>query len=185
MSHEGIRFVDKEHAARESEENRPLARIAVTPEKVRVLLSEGKGLEIDWQDGHRSAWTFAWLRDACPAPPATRSAPSKAASPASPSPSLPTLYRCSPRRLGLPAPTPSAATPPVQLAGRPYCRHLFLGISPPRLPMPRMHLRRPGNIRRAELDLKVEASGPEQASAGPQHHSFCVPVEGPLLNRLL
>jgi len=33
---------------------------------VRVLLSEGKGLEIDWQDGHRSAWSFAWLRDACP-----------------------------------------------------------------------------------------------------------------------
>ena len=66
MSHEGIRFVDKDHAARESEENRPLSRIAVTPEKVRVLLTEGKGLEIDWQDGHRSAWTFAWLREACP-----------------------------------------------------------------------------------------------------------------------
>ena len=66
MSHEGIRFVDKEHAARESQENLPLPRIAVTPEKVRVLLTEGKGLEIDWQDGHRSAWTFAWLRDACP-----------------------------------------------------------------------------------------------------------------------
>ena len=66
MSHEGIRFVDKEHAARDAEQHRPLARIAVTPEKVRVLLSEGKGLEIDWQDGHRSAWTFAWLRDACP-----------------------------------------------------------------------------------------------------------------------
>jgi DUF971 family protein len=66
MSHEGIRFVDKEHSAREAEGNRPLARIAVTPEKVRVLLSEGKGLEIDWQDGHKSAWNFAWLRDACP-----------------------------------------------------------------------------------------------------------------------
>ena len=66
MSHEGIRFIDKEHAARESEDNRPLPRIAITPEKVRVLLTEGKGLEIDWQDGHRSAWTFAWLRDACP-----------------------------------------------------------------------------------------------------------------------
>jgi len=66
MSHEGIRFVDKEHAERESAENRPLPRIAVTPEKVRVLLTEGKGLEIDWQDGHRSAWTFAWLRAACP-----------------------------------------------------------------------------------------------------------------------
>jgi DUF971 family protein len=38
----------------------------VTPEKVRVLLTEGKGLEIDWADGHHSAWTFAWLREACP-----------------------------------------------------------------------------------------------------------------------
>ena len=66
MSHEGICFVDKEHAAREADQNRPLHRIAVTPEKVRVLLSEGKGLEIDWQDGHKSAWSFAWLRDACP-----------------------------------------------------------------------------------------------------------------------
>jgi len=55
-----------EEQAREAEENRSLPRAAVTPAKVRVLLTEGKGLEIDWQDGHRSAWTFAWLRDACP-----------------------------------------------------------------------------------------------------------------------
>jgi len=66
MSHEGIRFSTEEEQAREIEENRPLPRIAVTPEKVRVLLTEGKGLEIDWQDGHRSAWSFAWLREACP-----------------------------------------------------------------------------------------------------------------------
>ena len=66
MSHEGIRFVDQEQAARQASSNRPLARIALTPEKVRVLISEGKGLEIDWQDGHRSAWSFAWLRNACP-----------------------------------------------------------------------------------------------------------------------
>jgi DUF971 family protein len=66
MSHEGIRFVSKDHAASETETDRPLPRIAVTPEKVRVLLSEGKGLEIDWVDGHKSAWSFAWLRDACP-----------------------------------------------------------------------------------------------------------------------
>jgi DUF971 family protein len=66
MSHEGIRFVDPQHAAREAEDHRPLARAAVTPEKVRVLITEGKGLEIDWQDGHKSAWSFAWLRDACP-----------------------------------------------------------------------------------------------------------------------
>ena len=66
MSHEGIRIVDKDRAVRETEADRPLPRIAVTPEKVRVLLSEGKGLEIDWADGHRSAWSFAWLREACP-----------------------------------------------------------------------------------------------------------------------
>lgn len=66
MSHEGIRIVNKDEEAREEEENLPLPRIAITPAKVRVLLSEGKGLEIDWQDGHRSAWSFAWLREACP-----------------------------------------------------------------------------------------------------------------------
>jgi DUF971 family protein len=66
MSHEGIRIAPREHKASESEPERPLARIAVTPEKVRVLLTEGKGMEIDWADGHRSGWSFAWLREACP-----------------------------------------------------------------------------------------------------------------------
>jgi DUF971 family protein len=66
MSHEGIRFVSKDEAERGNQEERPLSRIAVTPEKVRVLLTEGKGLEIDWSDGHRSTWNFAWLRNACP-----------------------------------------------------------------------------------------------------------------------
>ncbi len=66
MSHEGIRVVSKEEAAQETEAERPQSRKAVTPEKVRVLLTDGKGLEIDWADGHKSAWTFAWLRDACP-----------------------------------------------------------------------------------------------------------------------
>lgn len=66
MSHEGIRFVSKEEQATQSIEERPLPRIAVTPEKVRVKITEGTGLEIDWLDGHRSAWSFAWLRDACP-----------------------------------------------------------------------------------------------------------------------
>src|SRR5215472_5697837 len=66
MSHEGIRISSPEENARQSEAERPLPRIAVTPEKVRVMLTEGKGLEIDWTDGHRSAWTFKWLRDACP-----------------------------------------------------------------------------------------------------------------------
>jgi DUF971 family protein len=38
----------------------------VTPLKVRVKQSEGTGVEIDWRDGHKSSWSFRWLRDACP-----------------------------------------------------------------------------------------------------------------------
>jgi len=66
MSHQGIRFSTQEEHNREALETRKLPRIALTPEKVRVLLTEGKGLEIDWADGHRSAWAFNWLREACP-----------------------------------------------------------------------------------------------------------------------
>jgi DUF971 family protein len=66
MSHEGIRFSTQEEMAREAGSERRLPREAVIPKKVRVLITEGKGLEIDWTDGHRSAWTFAWLRHACP-----------------------------------------------------------------------------------------------------------------------
>lgn len=66
MSHEGIRISTQAERAREQQAERQLPRIAITPEKVRVLITEGKGLEIDWADGHRSAWSFAWLRDACP-----------------------------------------------------------------------------------------------------------------------
>ncbi len=47
MSHEGIRIAPKEHEDHKDEELRPLPRIAVTPEKVRVLITEGKGMEID------------------------------------------------------------------------------------------------------------------------------------------
>ena len=66
MSHEGIRFVTRDEEFRSAQENRPLPRESVTPQKVRVLITEGKGLEIDWADGHKSAWTFAFLREACP-----------------------------------------------------------------------------------------------------------------------
>jgi len=66
MSHEGIRSASRDGESREKEAERPLPRISITPEKVKVLITEGKGMEIDWADGHRSAWSFAWLREACP-----------------------------------------------------------------------------------------------------------------------
>lgn len=66
MSHEGIRIVSKEELEKEAREERELSREAKEPVKVRVYKTEGTGLEIDWKDGHRSAWSFAWLRNACP-----------------------------------------------------------------------------------------------------------------------
>jgi DUF971 family protein len=66
MSHEGIRIVSAEQAAREAAVEQKLPADAVTPAKVRVHKSEGTGVEIEWKDGHRSEWSFVWLRNACP-----------------------------------------------------------------------------------------------------------------------
>lgn len=66
MSHEGFRLVSKEQAQRDEAAHAPLAREATEPLKVRVLKTEGTGMEIDWRDGHQSQWSFGWLRLACP-----------------------------------------------------------------------------------------------------------------------
>ena len=64
MSHEGIRIVDEREARRA--DRSPLPHDAVDPAKVRIYKTEGTGMEIGWKDGHRSSWSFRWLRDACP-----------------------------------------------------------------------------------------------------------------------
>lgn len=66
MSHEGIRIVNAEDARRENADETKLPVDAVSPKKVRVMKTEGTGVEIEWKDGHRSEWSFAWLRNACP-----------------------------------------------------------------------------------------------------------------------
>jgi DUF971 family protein len=66
MSHEGIRIVSEEQARREDKSQEQLPPAAVTPKKIRVKKTEGTGVEIDWKDGHQSAWNFTWLRNACP-----------------------------------------------------------------------------------------------------------------------
>jgi DUF971 family protein len=66
MSHEGIRIVSAEKAERDAHEDVKLPQAATTPAKVRVKKTEGTGVEIDWQDGHKSSWNFVWLRNACP-----------------------------------------------------------------------------------------------------------------------
>src|ERR1700745_34357 len=43
------------------------ARSASTdPKSVKVNLTKGTGMEIEWRDGHRSSYSFSFLRDACP-----------------------------------------------------------------------------------------------------------------------
>ena len=39
---------------------------SVDPKSVKVHKTEGTGMDIEWKDGHRSAYTFPYLRDACP-----------------------------------------------------------------------------------------------------------------------
>ena len=66
MSHEGITFVSPEQAQRVENAPPKLTGDAISPAKVRVDKSGGTGMQIDWRDGHSSAWNFAWLRAACP-----------------------------------------------------------------------------------------------------------------------
>jgi DUF971 family protein len=39
---------------------------ATDPKSVKVNLTTGSGVDIEWNDGHVSHYTFAYLRDACP-----------------------------------------------------------------------------------------------------------------------
>jgi DUF971 family protein len=41
-------------------------RIGNDPKSVLIHLTTGTGMEIEWKDGHRSVYTFAFLREACP-----------------------------------------------------------------------------------------------------------------------
>ncbi|HTZ73460.1 MAG TPA: DUF971 domain-containing protein [Candidatus Aquilonibacter sp.] len=36
------------------------------PAKVKIYVSTGEGVEIDWADGHVSRYDFPFLRDSCP-----------------------------------------------------------------------------------------------------------------------
>src|SRR5579884_2697900 len=67
MSHEGIKVGPQNEMQRLADEDSiQLPPEMTTPKAVRVNKTAGTGMEIDWQDGHRSSWTFAWLREACP-----------------------------------------------------------------------------------------------------------------------
>jgi DUF971 family protein len=37
-----------------------------TPKSVKVNVTTGTGMDIEWDDGHQTHYSFQWLRDACP-----------------------------------------------------------------------------------------------------------------------
>lgn len=36
------------------------------PKSIKVNITSGSGVDIDWKDGHQTHYSFQWLRDACP-----------------------------------------------------------------------------------------------------------------------
>jgi DUF971 family protein len=67
MSHEPIKTGFNDDLAQvKAEKVRILPPFASDPKSVKVQKSTGQGMDIEWKDGHRSHFGFAWLRDACP-----------------------------------------------------------------------------------------------------------------------
>jgi DUF971 family protein len=40
--------------------------LAADPKSVKVNVTTGTGVDIEWKDGHHSVYSFPFLRDACP-----------------------------------------------------------------------------------------------------------------------
>ena len=106
MSHEGIRFVSKEEARRAAQQDEKLPAETIQPAKVRVNKTEGTGMEIEWKDGHRSSWTFPWLRNACPCATCHEERDAAGRQPGEPRPKSETLLP-----MYEPPPQPTAVTP--------------------------------------------------------------------------
>lgn len=67
MSHEPFKSMPAEEMARvQAAERASLPPAATDPRSVKVNKSSGEGMDIEWKDVHRSHYSFAWLRDACP-----------------------------------------------------------------------------------------------------------------------
>jgi DUF971 family protein len=43
-----------------------IMELVADPKSVKVNKTTGTGMDIEWKDGHRSAYSFVFLRDACP-----------------------------------------------------------------------------------------------------------------------
>jgi len=46
--------------------NFTIMELVANPKSVKVNKTTGTGMDIEWKDGHRSSYSFVFLRDACP-----------------------------------------------------------------------------------------------------------------------
>ena len=100
MSHEGIQFVTEAEARRTAASAKELPQEETEPVRVKVYKTEGTGMEIDWKDGHHSAWNFAWLRNGCPCATCHEEREKEGREPGQPKPApkdLLPMYQASPR----------------------------------------------------------------------------------------
>ena len=66
-SHSGLEAPEGRHAAQVRHGAYILKFMAVSnPKSVKVNVTTGTGMDIEWDDGHRTHYSFQWLRDACP-----------------------------------------------------------------------------------------------------------------------
>jgi DUF971 family protein len=68
----------------------------VNPKSVKVNITTGTGVDIEWDDGHRTHYAFQWLRDACPCATCTEDRNGhkrKAGEPVQAAPSLLPMYK--------------------------------------------------------------------------------------------
>ena len=159
MSHEGIRFVDKEHAARETEAAaRPLPRASPSRRKRCACCSrKAKVSKSTGSTGTRAPGVLPGCAKPAPAPPAWSEREQEGRKPGQPKPKpaavLP-MYDAAAQARQRPRRGPLRT--PVQLAGRALRRNLLLGVSAPRLPVPGVHVRRRGDRGHAELSNLLE-----------------------------
>ncbi len=74
---------------------------ATDPKSVKVNLTTGTGVDIEWADGHVSHYDFVYLRDACPCAMCNEEREKLDAGPASPRSPLPARCPClKPRQAG-------------------------------------------------------------------------------------
>lgn len=59
-------ILESEPRAKKSQKETRIVALVADPKSVKVHKTDGTGMDIEWKDGHRSAYSFVFLRDACP-----------------------------------------------------------------------------------------------------------------------